>query len=84
MGQKHHPAARRFNTLATASNVHCRRPMEVQRMRFCYRSARTGRFVSAAYAKKHPKTTVRETLQVSRRAKRNHNRQLMKGTVYEI
>lgn len=28
--------------------------------RYYYRSAHTGRFVSAAYAKAHPKTTVRE------------------------
>lgn len=28
--------------------------------RYRYRSAVTGRFVSAAYARKHPKTTVRE------------------------
>jgi len=28
--------------------------------RYIHRSAKTGRFVSVAYAKKHPKTTVRE------------------------
>jgi hypothetical protein len=28
--------------------------------RYRYRSAITGRFVSAAYAKRHPETTVRE------------------------
>lgn len=27
---------------------------------FVYRSAKTGRFVSTEYARKHPKTTVRE------------------------
>lgn len=27
-----------------------------------YRSAVTGRYVSAAYAKRHPKTTVREVV----------------------
>lgn len=31
--------------------------------RYNYRSARTGKFVSKAYALKHPKTTVRERLQ---------------------
>lgn len=30
--------------------------------RYRYRSARTGHFVSAAYAKRHPKTTVRERI----------------------
>lgn len=28
--------------------------------RYIYRSAKTGRFVSAKYAVKHPKTTVKE------------------------
>lgn len=28
--------------------------------RYVYRSAATGRYVSAAYAKRHPRTTVRE------------------------
>ena len=28
--------------------------------RYRYRSAKTGRYVTAAYAAKHPKTTVRE------------------------
>lgn len=28
--------------------------------RYIYRSAKTGRFVTAAYAKRHPKTTVKE------------------------
>jgi hypothetical protein len=28
--------------------------------RYRYRSARTGHFVSAAYARRYPKTTVRE------------------------
>lgn len=27
---------------------------------YVYRSAKTGRYVSAAYAKRYPKTTVRE------------------------
>lgn len=30
------------------------------KLRYRYRSAKTGYFVSAAYAKRHPKTTVRE------------------------
>lgn len=30
--------------------------------RYIYRSAKTGRFVTAAYAKRHPKTTVRERI----------------------
>lgn len=29
--------------------------------RYRYRSAKTGRYVTAAYAARHPKTTVRET-----------------------
>lgn len=29
---------------------------------YVYRSAKNGRFVSAAYAKRHPKTTVRERI----------------------
>ena len=28
--------------------------------RYLYRSAKTGRFVTAAYARRHPATTVRE------------------------
>lgn len=32
--------------------------------RYIYRSAKTGRFVSEAYAKRHPKTTVRERIKV--------------------
>jgi hypothetical protein len=28
--------------------------------RYRYRSAKTGKFVTAAYAKRYPKTTVRE------------------------
>lgn len=30
--------------------------------RYRYRDARTGRYVSRAYAEKHPDTTVRETV----------------------
>ena len=32
--------------------------------RFRHRSAKTGRFVSAAFAALHPKTTVREKVEV--------------------
>ena len=31
-----------------------------QKIKYRYRSAKTGLFVSEQYAKKHPKTTVRE------------------------
>lgn len=31
-------------------------------MKYRYRSAKTGLFVTAAYAAKHPKTTVRERI----------------------
>lgn len=34
--------------------------------RYIYRSAKTGQFVSQAWAKRHPTTTVRESLRVSR------------------
>ena len=31
-------------------------------MKYRYRSAKTGRYVSAAYAAKHPATTVKERI----------------------
>lgn len=38
-----------------------------------YRSAKTGRFVTAAYAKKHPSTTVCETWRLRRTERKNVN-----------
>lgn len=32
--------------------------------RYIYRSANTGRFVSAAYAKRHPKSPVRQRIKL--------------------
>ena len=35
-----------------------------------YRSAVTGKFVKAGYAKKHPKTTVKESVRVIKQSKK--------------
>jgi len=53
-------------------------------MRVCYRSAKTGRFVSPAYAKKHPNTTVGETMRGEKPAGRSATTRLNKGAVHEI
>ncbi|MGH7908821.1 MAG: hypothetical protein ACRENW_03100 [Thermodesulfobacteriota bacterium] len=37
------------------------------------RSAKTGRFVKKSYAKKHPSTTVTETVKRSKKARRSSN-----------
>ena len=41
-----------------------------RKTRKLHRSAITGRFVTARYAKRHPKTTVQETVKAPRRQKK--------------
>ncbi len=36
--------------------------IKTKKGRFVYKSAKTGKFVSAAYAKRYPKTTIRDRI----------------------
>jgi hypothetical protein len=38
----------------------CHEDLDMKKKRYVFRSARTGKFVSAAYAKRYPNQTVRE------------------------